>query len=151
SGNSMPLTVFKATAEHRPAVYFAFDTRIPDNPNSFFGKELHLYLQIKPLNVPTDLRPGRSQPKLGWEWWTDDRWTAIGVQDTTNSLARSGLVSFLVPPTVSKRTDFDFDVSCYWLRVVLEDSQYEIPMGLHAALLNTIQAAQTITVPNEIL
>ena len=143
------ISVFKPTADTRPAIYFGFDSRASKDTYSFVGKELNLYLHTRPVAPEAKSYRPRRVPELRWEWWTDDGWREIGVQNDMNSLTRPALVSFPVPYTIAIRGDFG--TSCYWLRVVWEAGQYDNFLELDTVLLNTVRAAQTITVRNEIL
>jgi hypothetical protein len=87
--------------------------------------------------------------RLAWEASNPAGWAPLTVRDATNSLAQSGTIEFLAPPSFEARPDFSVGPR-YWLRVRWEKGDTVDPR-LVRLLLNTTMAGQTVSVRNETL
>jgi hypothetical protein len=89
-------------------------------------------------------------PQLRWQYWNGQEWWDLTVEDETKNFIRSGLVKFLPPEDWQKREDFGSN-DLHWLRVVWERGRYAPLPRVTDLLTNTVMAAQTLTLKEEIL
>lgn len=90
-----------------------------------------------------------TQPKLIWEYFSDQGWKILGVTDETQAFSRSGLIQFIAPIDSLKSINFEQDL--YWLRVRHQDGNFRVKPRLRRILTNTIWASQAISSLQEIL
>jgi Baseplate J-like protein len=90
------------------------------------------------------------QVRFAWEYWNGKQWYALTVRDDTENFTRPGLIEFLAPADLSTRSEFDLP-SRYWLRVRWVSGDFALLPRLQRMLLNTMMAAQTVTIRNETL
>lgn len=100
-----------------------------------------------PTTGPGESPLPRTKPspdlELQWEAWNGELWEELGVaspdgtrgshdelSDTTAALSRSGLVTFVLPPTISP-TDVH-GVTDHWIRVRIVAGDYGKPAGYQA-------------------
>ena len=92
---------------------------------------------------------------LVWEYWNGNNWNSLTLQrDDSENFTRPGLIRFLAPGdfTLMEESAYQFGLSPrYWLRVQWQDGNYFLEPRLQRMVFNTIMAAQTITIRNEIL
>ena len=88
-------------------------------------------------------------PQLRWQYW-NGQWQDLTVEDETKNFIRSGLIKFLYPEDWKNREDFGFK-DLYWIRVVWESGRYAPLPSVTRFLTNTVMAAQTLTLKEEIL
>ena len=89
----------------------------------------------------------RSQ--LSWEYWNGKEWAALAARDDSRGFILPGLIEFIAPGDFAKRSEFGRDR--FWLRVRLKSGEYQFAPYLNRLLLNTMMAAQTVTVSDEML
>lgn len=92
--------------------------------------------------------PSGERLQLAWEYW-NGTWSRLTVRDESENFTRLGLVQFLAPSDFTSHSEFG--LKRYWLRVRWENGEYVIDPRVRRMLLNTTMAAQTVTIPNEIL
>lgn len=85
-----------------------------------------------------------------WDYWNGSTWESLTVQDETENLTQSGVISLLPPATFAPRADFGLSPR-YWLRLQWQSGDYSQEPQLQRFLLNTTLASQTVTLRNEIL
>jgi predicted phage baseplate assembly protein len=111
---------------------------------------LSLYLALYSHLYQPDVQHDHvSSARLIWEYWDGVTWQTLTVEDGTRTLSHSGLVEFLVPEGF--RSSVQFGLDQYWLRLRWEDGTHRISPRLRQVLLNTMMAAQTVTLRDEIL
>ena len=89
-------------------------------------------------------------PQLRWQYWNGQQWQDLTVEDETKNLIRSGLIKFLPPEDWKNREDFGFK-DLHWIRVVWKRGRYAPLPSVTRLLTNTVMAAQTLTLKEEIL
>ncbi len=133
---------------------------IPENepPNS----SERGFLQLTPSNEPSVIYSATFETfaapeltaseriQLSWRYWNGTEWNQLTVRDDSENFTRPGLVEFLPPADITPREEFGLS-SRHWLRVQWEEGDYIIEPRLQQLLPNTIMAAQTVTIRNEIL
>lgn len=89
----------------------------------------------------------RSQ--LSWEYWNGKEWAALAARDDSQGFTLPGLIEFIAPGDFAMNGDFGLDR--FWLRVRLKSGEYKLTPYLSRLLLNTMMAAQTVTIRDEFL
>lgn len=126
-------------------------------PNSS-GKKLtrvsvDLYMHMNTAAERAFVR-GDSQkgiPELTWQYWNGSHWVEAGVDDETESLTRSGMLSLRTGDDIAIWQEFSVSRDpCYWVRVLWTTGGFECPTKLSRILLNTVAATQTTTVEKEL-
>jgi hypothetical protein len=147
-GAGQPFAPFTPAAERDPALYLGFDQPFDPQPTT-------LYLRVEPP-LPEDVAADQlaeidptTLAQLTWEYAGPDGWRPLGALDETQTLASSGLVSFVGPRDLTKRSCFG--QSSYWLRLRWRRGYFPLPPRLRRVLLNTTWAAQVTSVEDEIL
>jgi Baseplate J-like protein len=93
--------------------------------------------------------PTGERVQLTWEYTQPTGWAKLLVRDESANLSRPGMHEFLAPPDFSTRDEFG--LTRYWLRTIWNSGQYLYDPVLHGLRLNTIMAAQAVTIKNELL
>lgn len=91
--------------------------------------------------------PKRSQ--LSWEYWNGREWATLAARDDSRGFTLPGLIEFIAPADFAMRGEFGLDR--FWLRVRLKSGEYKFVPRLSRLLLNTMMAAQTVTIRDEVL
>ena len=89
------------------------------------------------------------QLRLAWEYWNGQGWAPTAVSDTSTNFTATGVVEFLPPMDFAPHVEFG--ASAWWLRARHEEGTYDTGPWARRFLLNTVMAAQTSTVRNEVL
>jgi predicted phage baseplate assembly protein len=71
------------------------------------------------------------------------------VRDETDNFTTTGTIEFLAPPDFSLHTEFG--TVGWWLRVRWDQGEYDTDPRVDRILLNTVMAAQTVTIQDEVL
>ncbi len=148
-------------ADRTPALYLAFDSAFP-------GQPLTLYVSAAPRSFAGRIGPEKkkssavsdSLASIRWEYFAGTAWKALPVSDDTEGLTQSGVVEFLTPPDMAPLAKFDLQES-FWVRALglrEEPARIGLPGDdplrtpcLQGVYLNTLPAAQAVTVEWEIL
>lgn len=149
-----PFFPFVRIAETEPALYLGFKKPFGDKQISMFFHLIELPDRTGSGDVAAsdDVTPGRAFAQVVWEYANDrGGWIRLEVQDDTDHFMTSGTVSFLGPGDLGKREEFG--EALFWLRARFQtDSDLSPPerllKGVH---LNTVWAANQVTVRDEIL
>ena len=96
-----------------------------------------------------DVKPAPERVRLEWEYWNGVEWAGLLVRDDTANFTLAGLVEFLAPADFVRREEVGRDL--YWIRARWRAGQYEAGPRLRRALLNTVMAAQTVSIFDEVL
>jgi predicted phage baseplate assembly protein len=141
-----PFDPFK-TADDTP-VSFYFGFTLPTARRAFPNRVVSLYIGVAdPYGRSPDVASPASSPRLIWQYWNGAAWSKLTVFDGTSDLAREGMLEFLAPPDFAPHAEFG--LQCYWVRVAWASGQYQFNPRLRTLLLNTVMAAQTLTVRDE--
>ena len=97
--------------------------------------------------------PSFASAKLIWEFWNGSSWARLSLlKDETLALTRTGHVFLQTPATGMQLAVFPPEPkSLFWIRVRVEQSQYERPPKLLAIRTNTISVLQAETAQFEVL
>lgn len=82
--------------------------------------QVTLNFQVQTVNEPMPVT-------LAWEYWDGGGWAALGVEDGTADLTRSGKVAFLCPQIVKTSVN---NKSNYWIRARIAAGGYGAPPGV---------------------
>ena len=138
-------------ADVEPSFYLGFDAAFPEQPVS-------LYVAVEPRafagSVIKEMRAAAAAssalPPLRWEYFNGALWKELAVFDGTNNLTESGAVEFLTPADIATLAKFDLTPR-YWIRARSPENDPFDTQQLTGVFLNTVSAAQGITVRSETL
>lgn len=124
------ITIFERTEIENNICYFAFDKKIEGSP-------IRILFQ-------TDIILPIERPILIWEYWNGKEWRRLSVVDETESMRKSGIVSFSGEADFEKKTLFNKDM--YWIRIYNSKGEYEadklvLPV-IKDIFINTVQIVQ---------
>jgi len=90
---------------------------------------------------------------LQWEYWSGTDWRRLSLlKDDTLAFTRSGHVHLQTPSNGMQPAVFPPEVkSLFWIRALVQNSQYERPPKLLAIRTNTIAVQQAQTVQFEVI
>ncbi|MBD2112583.1 MULTISPECIES: putative baseplate assembly protein [Cyanophyceae] len=125
-------------------LYLGFDRPFPN-------QSIALYLQIAPSSPGELLKsnPAETPAKLKWEYYGVEAWRSLSVQDGTQNLSQRGMVQFVGPSDFASQALFGR--SGYWLRLRLQEGDFQIQPRLQQVLTNTVWAIQATTYQDEVL
>jgi hypothetical protein len=139
---SKPIEPYRPLAEEGASVYLGFKT--PETVAAGLGQRLTLYVDVE----PTQERIGRR--KAGeWQWFdaASATWQPLSIDIDDAGLARSGPISFTVPPNMQATVLFS-QTAC-WFRVLCPRRHHALRLrGLYP---NTVSATNRATYRDEIL
>jgi predicted phage baseplate assembly protein len=142
-----PYTPMSAT---QPTLYLAFQR--PGESVGFAHRSTALYFRVAEVmygELPAEGQAVAAPAAVVWEYWNGSRWARLSTSDETQAFTRRGLITFIGPPDFQASTEFG--LRAFWLRVCLHRGGYIRPPQLRRVLTNTMWAAHTLTVQNEIL
>ncbi len=134
----------------QPALYLGFQR--PGADIGFANRSTALYFRVAEVlygQSPAVGQAAATPAAVAWEYWNGSDWPRLGTRDETQAFTRRGLLLFIGPPDF--RVSTEFGLSAFWLRGRLERGGYSLPPQLRRVLTNTIWAAHTLTIANEIL
>ena len=104
-------------------------------------------------NAVCPTRPHLLPQRLRWEFWNGSQWLRLSLlKDETLALTRTGHVFLQTPATGMQPAVIPPEPkSLFWIRVRVEQSQYERPPRLLAIRTNTISVLQAETAQFEVL
>lgn len=145
SGQAFEL--FKTAEETGVTFYLGFT--LPAARRSFPNRVVSIYVGMADnlYGREPDVAEPASPPRLVWQYWDGLSWSKLTVFDGTSDLTRAGMLEFLAPPDFKSRTEFGLER--YWVRVVWASGQYQFNPRVRSLRLNTVMAAQTLTVRDE--
>lgn len=141
---------YTPTTDTHPTFYLGFQR--PGADTGFANRSTALYFSVAevPYEGSRPEAPSLAEPAaVVWEYWNGSSWGRLGTRDETQGFTQRGLVTFIGPPNF--RSSHAFDRTAFWLRARWERGGYVTPPQLHRVLTNTIWAAHTLTVQNELL
>jgi hypothetical protein len=138
---------FKTAEDTGASFYLGFT--LPAARRSFPNRVVSLYVGTanNPYGSEPDVKSPDAPPRLVWQYWDGLAWSKLTVLDGTSDLTRTGLVEFLAPADFEPRREFGLER--YWVRVVWESGEYQFRPRVRSLRLNTVMAAQTLTVRGE--
>lgn len=138
---------FKTTEDADVTFYLGFT--LPAARRSFPNRVVSIYVGVADYlyGREPDVEEPASPPRLVWQYWDGLSWSKLTVFDGTSDLTRAGMLEFLAPPDFKPRTEFGLER--YWVRVVWASGQYQFNPRVRSLRLNTVMAAQTLTVRGE--
>jgi hypothetical protein len=148
------LKPFKAMPDAYPSIYLGFE--LPAGREAFPQRKISIYADLyeykfddppAPISIK-DATTG-NQPQLDWEYSTGAGWGKLLIRDGTESFTQSGLIEFFGPADFALRREFEREQ--FWIRAAWKAGEYQFAPKLRRLLPNTIMAAQTVTIQNEVL
>jgi hypothetical protein len=122
------------------AFYIGFDRQLPQGVPLVLEFELFSDYPVKRNPFGGDFLP---LAELRWEYYTAEGWRrAEQVEDATHALLDSGLVTITVGRPMAEQS---LTREGYWLRVVLESCNYDVPPLLTGLSLGIVPALQQQT------
>ena len=137
-----PYAPYRPLAEEGASVYLAFDA--PDLIAYGLGQRLTLYADVDPADEYLGRRDSGD-----WQWFdtASGAWRPLAVDVGEAGLARSGEISFTVPPQL--RASVFFSKTACWFRFVCPWEKR--PLRLRGLYPNTVGACNRVTYRNETL
>ena len=149
----VPFRPFRPAAEPHKALYLGF--RVSDeNSNALAGGAVDLYFHMR---APTKGRAylydatRQSLPQLTWQYWSGKEWKEASVNDATESLGVSGIVTIQAGEDAMPWRQTSLGRDLYWIRVLWLAGEFGCEPELTRLLLNTVTATQTLTLQNELM
>ncbi len=146
-----PLIPFSARYEERPSFYLGFESYPADKPITLYYPLKGLtFGETIPKIYPDDQASPVETRGLTWEYYDQsDTWQPLGPEDGTGSFSTSGIVTFVVPPGIRQKEEFNKNL--YWIRVRLEDGNFFNPPKLKSIFPNTVWAENATILRDELL
>ena len=141
---------YTPTIATQPTFYLGFQR--PGADVGFANRSTALYMSVAEVLYGTIPAVGQAAAQAAatiWEYWNGDHWARLGTRDETRGFTRRGLITFIGPPDF--RSSTTFGQPAFWLQARLESGGYLVPPQLRRVLTNTMWAAHTQTIANEIL
>jgi predicted phage baseplate assembly protein len=141
---------YTPTMAAQPTFYLGFQR--PGADIGFANRSTALYFRVAEVLYGESPAVGQAiavPAAVIWEYWNGSQWTRLGTRDETQGLTRRGLLTFIGPADF--RASMEFGLPAFWLRARLDRGGYTLPPQLRRVLTNTMWAAHTLTVQNEIL
>jgi hypothetical protein len=147
-----PLVPFSRAADGTPALYLGFDS-------AFTPVDTYLYFQVAPLDPVSAAKEASAAASgnIAWEYWSsagNGMWAPLVCEDETRAFASSGIVRFVGPADLGRKSQFGREL--FWIR-----ARYSLSAALAAdppasprlgrVLTNTVWARDAIARTNEIL
>jgi predicted phage baseplate assembly protein len=98
--------------------------------------------------------PAFAPARIRWEYWNGAEWQSLKLlNDETRAFTRTGhiLLKTRAKPPMKRAVIGDVTEERYWIRAVVERSQYERAPRLLAIRTNTVAARQAETIVDEVL
>jgi predicted phage baseplate assembly protein len=150
---------FGSLAKDGAAFYLGFFLK--EKTEAFPQVELDLTLwisqqegQAAPLKCGLPDTPVYGPARLRWQYWNGTEWLCLKfLKDETNAFTRSGHILLKTPAKDAMKRAVIGEVKeeRYWVRALIEHSQYERPPKLLAIRTNTVAARQAETILDEVL
>jgi hypothetical protein len=150
---------FSSVPDEGAALYLGYNGKLPNEPIS-----LYMLLADSPLRSDDDDKSNseflkgwyadrdalwESEQRVVWEYFDGAVWQPLVVIDGTKNFTTSGFIDFVGPDDHQKSLKFTEDR--YWLRARLETGGYVKPPRIVRILSNTVEAANVITIRDEVL
>jgi uncharacterized phage protein gp47/JayE len=160
-----PFQPFSAVADEGAALYLGWNGKLPNDPLSFYvllaegtarapgsgadgegerTNEEHLRAWYAEREAVWE-----AEQRVVWEYWDGSNWQPLVIIDGTKNFTQSGFVEFVGPDDHQKTLKFTEDR--YWIRARLEMGGYVKPPRIQRILGNTVDAANVVTMRDEVL
>ena len=148
---------FEPVAEESPSLYLGFDKPFPnDRIQVYFHVAERTALDVG-AEFADELAEYYSQrvdalaaeQRLRWEYWQGREWKAFFPDDGTRNFTQSGFISFI--GFQDFRPVQRFGTKCFWVRCRLEMGGYDQMPRISAIRLNSVEAANLVTLREEVL
>ncbi|HEV8319997.1 MAG TPA: putative baseplate assembly protein [Myxococcota bacterium] len=152
-----PFQAFNPVAEESPSLYLGFDRAFPNDPTQvYFNTTKRVALEIEHIAggmlaewVKEREEALLAEQRVVWEYWNGKIWGDLFVKDGTRNFTQSGFIEFVGPKDF--RRSRRFNENLFWVRARLEMGGYDQLPRLTDVLLNTVEAANHVTLRNETL
>ncbi len=153
-----PFQPFSAVPDEGAALYLGWNGKLPNDPISLYvlladatpahaedrGDEEFLKNHYADRDAVWE-----AEQRVVWEYFDGTNWSPLVVMDGTKNFTVSGFVDFVGPDDHQKTMKFTEDR--FWIRARLEMGGYVKPPRIARILTNTVEAANVVTVRDEIL
>jgi len=154
-----PFQPFSAVTEEGAALYLGWDKKLPNEPLA-----IYFMLADQPAARADDERTNQeflkgwyaerdaaweAEQRVIWEYYDGHNWSPLVVIDGTKNFTQSGFLDFVGPDDHQKSLKFTEDR--YWFRARLEMGGYVRQPRIARILMNTVEAANVVTIRDEIL
>ena len=98
--------------------------------------------------------PAFSSARLRWHYWSGTEWLSLKLlKDETSAFTRTGHILLKTPAkgAMQRAVIGEVKEERYWIRALIERSQYERPPKLLAIRTNTVATRQAETIRDEVL
>lgn len=135
-----------------PAFYMGFEDDLTNKPVAlYFSQKTRLYGETLPkIKEPSHTGDEKTMGFV-WQYYSAGKWIGLPVEDDTDFFTKSGIVKFIVPSDISKKTLFKEDQNLYWIRVELKEGSYFEPPVLKGIFPNTVYAENAAVIKDEAL
>ncbi|TFG44137.1 MAG: putative baseplate assembly protein, partial [Bacteroidia bacterium] len=145
---------YEVPEDEMPALYLGYKNNIAGMPAAlFFAVKERLFgekqISIKNPVYQNDGNATDEATGLAWHYWTGVSWEKLRVEDETDSLKKSGIVQFFVPPDIRSTSKFGMDL--FWIRVEVKDGMWVSCPRLKGFFQNTVWALNSVTFKDEVL
>jgi hypothetical protein len=128
-------------AKGKTSIYIKIDDDRSSKPKeqrySFYNNDL----------IPS--KQDKRQIDLSWEYWNGEKWSALAVNDCTDSFHESGFIEFVSPSDLSQKKEFAKEL--YWLRLRFVSGSFEFQPEIKSILMNAVYAKNISSYENEIV
>lgn len=125
---------FSRMADLTPALYLGYDKDFP------VDRLTHYFDIVEKTDRAT-------APALVWEYWNGFNWKALRVEDETQELRYSGMISLIGPEDAEPRARFAKNL--YWLRTRLKEDGPPLEPQIDGIYTNAVWCSQRQTIVNE--
>jgi len=122
--------------------------------NALAERPIDLYWHVQlPRTGPAYLShaDGGQGPRLTWQYWNGHDWAEATVVDATGSLTVPGVVTIRAADDAMPWSAMTLGRDLYWVRVLWSGGVFGCRPEMTRVALNTVMAAQTLTLENELL
>ena len=155
-----PFQPFSAVAEQGAALYLGWNGKLPNDPVSIY----FLLADATGRPGPSDDRAHleflkdwyaerdavwEAEQRVVWEYFDGTNWQSLVIVDGTKNFTQSGFVEFVGPDDMQRTLKFTEDR--FWVRARLEMGGYVRPPRIQRVLTNTVEAANVVTIRDEVL
>lgn len=148
--------IFEINKETCPITYFGFDREFPVSDNFGMYFRVNERKKIKPArnsSLPESNKllpkPGKRNVTLKWEYWCNDQWKSLSVDDYTDNYHESGFIEFRPPQEISLKNEFGKKL--FWIRLIYQSGSFENDPKIINIKLNSVFANNQQTYRNELL
>jgi hypothetical protein len=155
-----PFQPFSAVPDEGAALYLGWNGKLPNDPVSLYvlladaplrqghGEDRNDVEFLKNYYADRD-SVWEAEQRVVWEYFDGTNWSPLVVMDGTRNFTVSGFVDFVGPDDFQKTMKFTEDR--YWIRARLEMGGYVKAPRIQRILTNTVEAANVVTIRDEIL